>query len=360
MKTATITFHSAHNYGSMLQAFALQQTLHSLGVENDIINLRVDSQKQMYARPSLLSKKFIFARTLRGLQRKHDLFEYFLAERLKLTEEINDPEALEQLDKEYDMFIAGSDQIWNPECTDFTFAYYLPFASRRISYATSFGPHGQAVQDNAARIGSELEKFHAISVREQGSADIVKSLTGIEAEILPDPVVLLDKARWDELAGATPIRRGKYIFTYTPVPRHAFASLSHNIGKELKMANVTSLVRPTMASIINHAGFEKKLDCGPIEFLNLIRHSSLIISGSFHAVLFAILFEKPFYAVCEGPDNRISHLLKVTGLEERLIYMDDYRSKIANWQDIDFSKARETIGEMRQKGIEYLKRNCAI
>ena len=360
MKTATLTFHASHNYGSMLQAYALQQTLFSLGVENEIVNLRIDSQKQMYARPRVASKKFILAKTLRGLQKKHDLFEDFLKGQLKLTREISDPSELGSLADSYDLFIAGSDQIWNPECTDFTFAYFMPFADKRISYATSFGPHGKAVWQEAWRIKPELLKYKAISVREQGSADIVERLTGIGPEILPDPVVLPGKAHWEAFAGENPIREGRYIFTYHPFPRHGFAKLSEKAGKMLGLDNVTSLVKPTLASVMSHRRFEKKLDCGSKEFLNLIRHSELVISGSFHAVLFAILFERPFFAVCGKGDNRISHLLKVTGLEERMCDEESLASSLGNCREIDFSKAREALETLRGKGIDYLKKHCAV
>ncbi len=360
MKTATITFHAAHNYGSMLQAYALQQTLLALGADNEIINLRIDSQKEFYPRPELTAKNLIVSGTVRGMQRKHDLFEQFLKTHLKLTEEIGNPDELNSLSDNYDLFIAGSDQIWNPECHDFTFAYYLPFARKRISYATSFGPHGNAVKGESERIGRELMEYDAISVREHGSAEIVKALTGIDAEILPDPVALLDKECWERLAGAAPVRKREYIFTYHPFPRHVFVGMSRTIGRKLHMDNVTSLVRPTLSGVVKNSGFRKELACGPLEFLNLVRHSSLVISGSFHAIMFAIIFERPFFAVCDAPDNRISHILKATGLEDRMTDRDNFKSRLAGWQEIDFSKARKELERMRLEGIDYLKRNCSL
>ena len=360
MKTATITFHAAHNYGSMLQAFALQQTLTALGVDNEIINLRTDSQKEFYPRPELNAHNAIVAGTVRKMQRRYDLFEQFLKNHLKLTKEIADPDELASLSNNYDLFIAGSDQIWNPQCHDFTFAYYLPFAGRKISYATSFGQHGKAVKEESERIRHELLEYDAVSVREQGSADIVKDLTGIEAEILPDPVALLDKEYWEELAGAAPVREKGYIFTYHPFPRHVFVGLSRRIGRKLHMSNVTSLVRPTLSGVVKNSGFCKELECGPLEFLNLVRHSSLVVSGSFHAVMFAIIFERPFFAINNGQDNRISHLLKVTGLEDRMIDQENLNSRLAGWQKIDFSKARKELERMRREGIDFLKRNCTL
>lgn len=134
MKTATLTFHASHNYGSMLQAYALQQILYNLGVENEIINLRTDIQKGLippqlqWCHPcSSLVKLLRHPIRSIALQRKYHRFEKFLVEQLHLTPELSSKKEVEiYLSKhEYDALIVGSDQIWNPACWDFDTSYLL-------------------------------------------------------------------------------------------------------------------------------------------------------------------------------------------------------------------------------------------
>lgn len=149
-KVGIITFHAAHNYGSMLQAYALQQVVLSMGYDCEIINFRSIVQKEQY-KPifmvgTLYGKcvRFIIQATYAlGILKKHRLFERFLKEELILSKkEYTTLKDLESENFNYDYYISGSDQIWNTYTIDFNYAYFLPFvkSGKRIAYAPSMGP----------------------------------------------------------------------------------------------------------------------------------------------------------------------------------------------------------------------------
>ena len=140
IKTGTITFHASHNYGSMLQAYALQQILiKELCVENEIINFRSEAQKRYYQlqdKKNITLKqkilKLFIGNNDNALEKKFLLFENFLKEELILSQEFNNEDEVVEYSKKFDYLITGSDQIWNTYCLDFSWLYYLPFANGNI------------------------------------------------------------------------------------------------------------------------------------------------------------------------------------------------------------------------------------
>ena len=148
-KVGIITFHAAYNYGSMLQAYALQQVILSMGYDCEIINFRSPAQKRQYKPIFVVGSLYgrcvrfiIQAAYVWGILKKQRLFEQFLNSELKLSyNEYGTLEDLENAGFNYDYYISGSDQIWNVYCNDFNYAYFLPFvkSGKRIAYAPSMG-----------------------------------------------------------------------------------------------------------------------------------------------------------------------------------------------------------------------------
>ncbi len=147
-KAAIITFHASHNYGSMLQACALQSTVENMGIDCDIINLRTERQRDLYTvfthrkGAKYIIKNLSHFVYYKPLTQKYNNFENFISSNMKLTEnEYKTLEELQNADLQYDYYISGSDQIWNPVPADFYWSYYLPFVKngKRIAYAPSFG-----------------------------------------------------------------------------------------------------------------------------------------------------------------------------------------------------------------------------
>jgi len=372
-KTATVTFHASHNYGSMLQAYALQQTLLSLGVGNEIINLRSARQKKVYPHPNdtsdltlkqkswRLLQGLIYPKAHQQLIKKFNLFEDFLKEDLILTEELPGIEKGSTITSGYDYYITGSDQCWNTCCSDFDWAYFLTFteSKNKISYASSIGPfsHFQC----GDRIAEELRKFRAISAREQGTAEVVERLTGVKPTILPDPTLLITREHWLEFGGREPILKRPYIFLYTPYAKPDINEIAILLSKKMNLplvvSNFTGVKDDLLQLRLNGAQF--KLDIGPKEFINLVANANAVVSGSFHALVFSIILHVPFWAVNGDTDNRMSQLLDKYGLKQRAIHLTDIADKLsAPIPDFQFSD--KEIQTERERALQFLQSNLDL
>lgn len=375
IKTATVTFHASHNYGSMLQAYALQHILkNELNVDNEIINFRSDKQKEFYPIPSTknYSLKRRIVRWLLGyndkpLLDKYNLFENFLKEKLILSQEFNNEDEVAEYAQQFDYLISGSDQIWNTFCYDFSWLFFLPFAKNNaIAYAPSMGPYGKSEikEEHYSKINECLNNYKAISVREKGTAEAIKTISNKEVETYVDPTLLVKPEIWDEFSGNKPLIDGDYIFMYQPFIHEVFYKTSKEISKITGLPVVVSNQLPTWAELYNKIPFttkiKTKLDCGPIEFLNLIKNAKFVISASFHAVVFSIIFNRPFFAINGNTDNRMSHLLEATGLLDYGAKAEDYSSVLTKVPEISFDKAKSYIDYERERGISFLRESLNI
>ena len=363
-KIATITFHSSYNYGSHLQAYALQEFIKKISkepIEYKIINLRTPIQKNMYK--NIFERKGL-KNNIKGmflLKYKKQLFdkaknyENFLLSKLQITKEYNSYEELMKEQFEYDYYISGSDQLWNLNAKDFDWSNYLEFVKKgkKISYSASFGPIAQRWnEDEQQRVKKDLLQYDYISVREQESASNVKKLTGINPEIHVDPTMLLDKDDWIKIVGKKALIEGDYILFYDLKGRKTDLKLVKEISKRLNMPVV---ITKYMNMKIHFSKFKKHYYCGPIEFLNLLYNSKLVLSSSFHGNVFSIIFNKPFYALNGKTDFRINTMLKKFELLDRSITFEELDNKIENVYNIDFSKAKKIFKKEETKSKEYLK-----
>ena len=230
MRIGIITFHAAFNYGSMLQAYALQTYLSIQGHEVEIINYRSYFQKSIYYKPfdfhskySILSsfkRSLFYPSSIPKLKKKWELFNSFLNQNLKLTKEYNTLNDLEKNSWNYDLLITGSDQIWNTGATDSGEVYFGNFINseniKKISYAASIGQYPENVDSNFLK--EQIRHFTAISVREERSKEVlIQNNIEKEIEVVCDPTLLIDAYFYNKLYNESPLINGKYIFFYTPV-----------------------------------------------------------------------------------------------------------------------------------------------
>lgn len=371
MKTIGIlTFHAAYNYGSMLQSYALLRICNTIG-KAEVINMRNARQKQQYQYfidfrkegvPSLrrLIKHMLFLPFRKGLKKKNQLFENFLSEYLTRVEETDENNVFSH--NQYDCYISGSDQIWNPIANDFSWEYLFDSLKhgKKISYAASMGPSPHDVlslpHGTLDRMAKDLSSYDALSVREKGTQDALKKLGVSGAEIHVDPTLLLSKEEWVKLAGSKErIVKEKYIFFYNPVyvenTYRAARELSKHTGLKIVSSNVANF-----KSMVKYPDFKYIFGCGPIEFLNLIQNAEFVIGHSFHLMVFSVLFGKKFVAVNGMKDSRIKELLELSDLtcnatNEKKSCIDVYNNcKVA----ID---VEAKLADKRMQAIDYLKRN---
>ncbi len=364
---ATVTYHSSYNYGSNLQAYALQTFVENLDKGNinyEIINLRTDAQKELYKLPfektgvKNLLRSIIYLPYKNSLKNRNKLSEKFICEKLNITCEFSSSEEFRNFD--YDYYISGGDQIWNLAPLDFDWSYYLEFvkSGKRISYATSFGPIKQNWSEKERnRVKEALLNYDYLSVREEGSYNNVLELTGITPEINIDPTLLLTKNDWLGMFDSQPIIKGKYILLYDLKSKNETYDLAKKISKALKIKVVV-----TQYNLRCHLlyPFEKHYDTGPAEFLNLIYNAELVLSSSFHGTVFSILLNKPFFAINGLKDFRINTLLKAMRLEKRSIDSDTPDEIISGYRDVDFTESEAVLVKERAKSELYLKTSLGL
>lgn len=362
VKVGIITFHGAHNYGSSLQAYALQTVIREgLQVPCEIINFRTEVQKDQY-RPltkrkgfKYLLKNCYFLLNYPGRKMKYDLFEIFISSYLKLsTEEYDTEKKLISFDLPYDCYISGSDQIWNTAPNDASMMYFLPFVKKgkRISYAPSFGQLGNI--QNKDEISQYLMKYDFLSVRDEFGAGLVKELTGKEVSVLPDPTMLLEKQKWLSLINEKPLIEGEYMFFYTLFADREMIAIAKNISRQLHIPVVISNISNQYEIF---SGFKKYLKCGPLEFLNLIYYARMVCTSSFHGTVFSCIMNKPFIAIRGMTDKRISTLLKKYDLKlNSIVSSTEINERYINSVfKTDFSVFNKKVGEEKEKALDFLK-----
>lgn len=331
MKIGTMTFFGSHNYGSVLQAYALQQFIvdlfqqHRIPCEYRIIGFRSAQQQALYLPPKADSPKNVVKRLMylpykRKIDRQHDKFERFIAERLFVTEPFSDPSALPERAADFDVLLSGSDQVWNVRAKDFSYAYLFDgCGGKKISYAASLGPLPiDKSRFDAERYAALLRDFASVSVRETQSREALGAFLDEERiALMPDPVFLLSAEEWRKLESEP--YPDRYILFYCLEPSKAQIRLAKRAAKQLGLPVVITGYR-NKNDWMNP--FVKLYDAGPYDFLSLIDRAALVLTSSFHGTAFSLIFGKPFLAIDGMADARIRDLLTRFGAERNGIAAD--------------------------------------
>ncbi len=368
-KIGTITFHSPYNYGSSLQAYALQETVKKICnqyCEYKIINLRTEKQKYMYEIDNEKSyiNKLIKRVLLKDYKEKYKIknqkFEDFINNKLNVTREYKTYEELEKENFDFDYYISGSDQLWNLRAFDFDWAYYLGFVNKgkKISYAASFGPKKLTfTEEEKIKIQKYINDYSNLSVREQGSYDTIYELNGKKAEINMDPTILLEKKEWEKLIPKENVVSGEYILYYSLGQDKENIELVEEISKKMKLPVITTRYSGRNELFTN---FKRIYDVGPVEFLNLLSNAKLVLTTSFHGTIFSVILNTPFFSINADKDYRRLTLLKTMGLETRNINKNNMEEKLKNAFEINFENSNSKIKNEKEKSIEYLRKALEI
>ena len=373
MKIGILTFHASHNYGSMLQAYALQHYLMKQGHDVEIINLRIKEQKELYGFPLIPPLHFGRKAYIRRLAKPRDMyhachkwfkFERFLKENLRLTDKEygNWEEVVADIPQlGYQCIITGSDQIWNMHevCRDFTEAYYLPSELpdvRKVAYAPSFGSGvflDGITHEQEMFIKNCLSSYDYISVRETAMQSYLTKLLDREIEMVVDPALLLCGKDYETFVDKKTIVEGDYIFYYTPSylgigPE--WERFAVKLGQHYGLKVVTSF-----SQVDDNRSMDTVPEAGPAEFLNLLKNAKMIVGRSFHLVAFSLLFHKNFISIDGDNDERMKSLLYRLHIPERgQVTENNY--KTINLPDIDYDCTDILIDNMRKHSEAYLKR----
>jgi len=370
-KIGIVTINDNINYGNRLQNYAVQEVLISIGCNVETIVNRTCTkssfvQKINKARRQPLSKTIAnvkeiirqkyflsnYEKYIKSMNReKSVIFRNFNSKYIKESSYKINPEFIpKKMINEYDYFIVGSDQVWNPNFRGNLFIDFLTFApkNKRISYAASFG---------ISKLPKEYIKDYQfciahmanVSVREDDGAKIVKELTGRDVPVLVDPTLMLSREKWLSISKIDLNKPEKpYILTYF------LGDLSGEIKKR-----VNEIAKKKKLVIVNleKVKFKKHYTTGPAEFIDYINSSEIFLTDSFHGVIFSILFEKPFIIfdrICKTPpmNSRLDTLLSKLKFEHRK--WKNMKSK-DNIFLIDYSHVPPILMTERKKAIDYLK-----
>lgn len=311
MKIKIITIHCIPNFGSVFQTYALCEHLKQNGYDDvEVIDYRPSYYKphslRTIAGMLLNFKKYV----VRGKK-----FKSFVEENIRLTsQEYHTLQDLRNAGIEADVLIAGGDQLWNVyhDCGRDD-AYKLTFAnSKKISYGTSMGQSGFS-KEQLIELADKLRSFSAVSVRESSSVGQLQQV-GIDAQWCVDPVYLLSAKDYDKFIKDVPYKHYLLVYLVTPSP------LLENV--------IEYLSAKYNLKVILCSGFSKKCKCdvflsdlGPDEILSYIKHADIVLSASFHATTFSLIFEKQFFTILPDPNTneRIVDLLNKRGLSERIV-----------------------------------------
>ena len=360
-----LTFHRAHNHGSVLQAYALQSFVRNLvcrynyGIDYQLIDLHSQFQENFYSvikswsNPRNIAKNIIAFLHYTALKKRYQAFEEFIKDEFSVTPRYYNEEDLKHNPLEADYFISGSDQIWNVRAQDFSEAYYLPFVTsgKRLSYAASFGPLKiDWDKYNKYETSNLLSQYDAISVRETGSADNVETLIGSRPEVHVDPTFLLTADEWRKVQSSSNYKEGKYILLYCLEPSRQQLIWAKKIGRNLGL--------PIVVTRYNNKhdwfnSFVHKYESGPRDFLALIDHAALVLSSSFHGTAFSIIYHKPFYVFNGLADNRISSILTRIDMKDRSIETEADIDNVS-LKPVDAIKIDKYLQTERKRSADFL------
>lgn len=353
-----LTFHRALNYGAILQCYALYRTINKF-VTCDVIDYQSSAISARYA---LFNKKMTIKGFLRNLllykntKDKKRKFSAFLKNNIHMTPSYHSFEQLQKVkwDKD-DIFVVGSDQVWNWELTNDDSAFFLEFVpsqNKKVSYAASFGFN--LTQEHDELLHRRLEGYYFISLREKSAYESVKKY-GITCTQCIDPVFLLDKAEWEKITCPVVNEDEKYVLIYMLQQSKHFINAALKFAKQAGYKVIMIPVGARRSYSIEYAE-----GCGPEEFLRYFLKADVIFTNSFHGIALSILFEKEFYFEFQGnfvnTNGRINDIVEMFDLMDRNITGKDSIYSI----QLDHKKVHKAIEINRGKSLDYIRMFCNI
>lgn len=359
-----LTFHDALNYGAVIQAFALQKTIESLSCYCSIINYHRPGTYPIFRHLKGFGDIKLNALTFLHLQSHLKLRKRFLQFRSSnLNSTIQSYCSVEDLsrgDHKYDVYVTGSDQVWNPYLLDrqggVGSVFYLDFVldGRRVAYAPSFG-NSEVPEAYKERISAFLKRFDFLSSREDTGCGIIRDLTGLNAVQVLDPTLLQDSTAYNKVA-IEPRYNKSYILLYPMQGSEVLQRLAITARKILGLPIVAVL--PSHFNPLKFRFADKVVfDAGPAEFLGWMQKASFVCTNSFHGTCFSIIYQKNFLGVQPLLGNsRIQSLLKCFGLSSRQVINSEELSVCDLFhRQIDYVSVNNILKKEINCSLDYLK-----
>lgn len=370
-KIAIVNRTNLKNYGSVLQVYALCESIKNLGYDSEIIweagnvsknyDLRIrkiiSTGVKLLTHPRLISSTFsnvkyvqqhaISEKTIEMFDRFVDLFvkrKFYPVKKMKKN----------QVGEIYDKFVCGSDQVW---CTTTTYVdplMYLRFVpkEKRIAYAPSLG-RNYIPSYNARQIRKYVNEIPYVSVREYTGKKLIRDLTGRDVPVVVDPTFLLHKLKWDEVKIEPSINQEYFLCYFLSMPTQQTQE------KILKYIEQTGKIVVALNSKLEF--IENKVqviypDCGPQEFIGYVSKANCVLTDSYHGMLFSIIYQRQFWSIEReygefDQSSRQLSVLKMLNLEDRYLKSKDSISEI----EIDYTVAMNKLQCEIEKSIQYIQ-----
>ena len=351
------TYDHTSNYGSCFQAYALQiviERMHVYGEKCEYRLIPISTFSDLPKRKK--TAKQIVKNMIYKLHRLQ--FTGFEDKYMKYAN-ISKLSDLSQLNDSGDAFVCGGDVIWSPAFNRNLGVYYLDFARKyKFSYAASFGT-AEVQKNNFSRIREYLSSFNEISCREKQGADVVEGITGRRAETVLDPVLLLDREHWKKISENFDLKKRdsdseKYIFVYITGLNKTLMDFVKKLKQETGYKIIHTAYAPAQALSQGIIQVQK-----PEQWLKYLMEAEFVVTNSFHATAFSVLFHKKFFTVWKGELNkgsaiRMYDFLDGLGLKDRMF---STMPEEVDLSPINFFEADRRLEEKRRTSYSYLKRN---
>lgn len=373
-KIGIVTILKVNNYGAELQAYATQKALRLMGYDAEIIDyLFYKNPRHKRTKASAPTSKMSIKKHLQELlfpivvrwktrrfreaqEVRSGKFEQFHAENTRQSECYDTLDKLMAAQLDYDVLISGSDQVWNPGIYSNLDPYLLRFGTdgmKRVAYASSFGV-SSLPDDVKEYYKTALQKYSSISVREDKAVDLVKGISGRDAQLVLDPTLLLNKKQWLEVAkpvNGLPIVPYILIYELSAIPyiKQVAKFISKQTGMPIVRICQNATIEDPEKDIINI------IDAGPAEFLYLFDKAGIVVTNSFHGTAFSINFSKQFYTVIpngKSNNSRQKSILKLMDCEDRILTED---SPMPEFKILDIIQVEMKLESERKKSLNYLK-----
>ncbi len=365
MKVGVITRHAVPNYGSLLQSYATQVALERMGYDAEIIDyIRNDERAENLSKTlvkgkkwdrNLITRMIYNAIQMPNYSKMYKKFELYRKDFLKVTENTyKDLEQLKENMPEEDVYCSGSDQIWGRIGQDeYDEAYFLEFVKNKkcIAYSSSFGK--TELNENLDKnLNNLLKKYSKILVREKSAKEILEKHNIKNVEQVLDPTLLLSQNEWEELANKTNLKKKeKYILIYQLHANKEFNNYAKRFAKSKNM----KLLR--LSPSFYHITRSGKLIYLPTQYelLWYFKNADYILTDSFHATVFSIIFNKKFIDILplNKTGTRIESILDLLKIDNRIL--EDYNDFNSIDKNIDYESVNKKLEEEKQRSIELLK-----
>lgn len=358
MKIGILTFHNSRNYGAVLQAYGLKEVLKNKGHQVEVIDYRspnIEDKKKPFSLKHFQAnpKKFIllFLNVYLNYRRKVKNFSVFELFRLNVTEKRYSPIDIQKSD--YDMIIIGSDQVWSPVITGgpdpVYWGAYKPEKAKLITYAASSNALSTMETEDFREVNKWLNRFDAISVREERLKDYVEAHSQHEAQVVVDPTLLAGREVFEKITLPRIIKE-PYVLLYTVESTPAINAIVKKVAA-LHQARIirtgSNAITRTFHDIQNGVKYK---NASVEEMLSLIKYAECVVALSFHGTALSLLFEKDFYSVKGGNMARVESVLSKCNLADRMIDSPDEVTK----ESIDYTEAIAILKEMQKDSMRWL------